>query len=171
MCGRPRIIARINVRRWDYSIAVTDGKYLPWLLLARRIERVVRDFQAWPRFGLWQGTGTCTGEGRFDRRRHAPAALFGEGTNSINQTLQKRHTCEREVPAHVHRLARHFFSLRALTDSVKKLTKRNSSGRPGPKQLCQLSQSFFICVRSVSKGLAYGGCARRPITGRKVWTV
>ena len=174
---RARIIARINVRRWDYSIAVTDGKYLPWLLLARRIERVVRDFQAWPRFGLWQGTCTA-GEGRFDRRRHAPAAPpFGEGTNSINQTLQKRHTCEREVPAHAQRLASHFFSLRALTDSVKKLTKRNSSGRPGPaitiflylckirkqgsgvRRLCQTANHWKKSLDSVRNSLPlWGSC-------------
>ena len=71
------------------------------------------------------GPGSGYGRARVRERQdlidvdtHPPP--FGEGTNSINQTLQKRHTCEREVPAHVHRLARHFFSLRALTDSVKK---------------------------------------------------
>ena len=53
---RPRIMARINVRRWDCSIGVTDGKYLPWLL--RTAKRVARDFQAWPRLR----PGMCTGE-------------------------------------------------------------------------------------------------------------
>ena len=103
-----------------------------------------------------------------------------EGTNSINQTLRKRHTCERGVPAHAHRLARHFFSLRALTDSVKKRTKRNSLGRPeaampaitiflylckirkqgsGERRLCQTANHWKKSLDSVRNSLPlWGSC-------------
>ena len=90
-------------------------------------------------------------EDLIDVDTHPPP--FGEGTNSINQTLQKRHTCEREVPAHAQRLARVFFSLRALTDSVKKLMKRNSSGRP-EASMPAITIFLYLCkIRKQGSGV------------------
>ena len=81
------------------------------------------------------GPGSGYGRARVRRERedlidvdtHPPP--FGEGTNSINQTLQKRHTCERGTcpcsPA-----CEPFLLLPSFDRFCEKLTKRNRSWRP-----------------------------------------